>query len=115
MDGRDRQVHPGQVAGRRGSPRGGQSEEHRCRPGRCRRICSAGLSTGQSVVAVVVYVVIAALGVAAPLVVMVSLGRKAPVILDGWKSWLAQNNTAVMAVLLLVFGVVLIGKGVGGL
>lgn len=78
-------------------------------------ICSAGLSTGQSVVAVVVYVVIAALGVAAPLVVMVSLGRKAPVILDGWKSWLAQNNTAVMAVLLLVFGVVLIGKGVGGL
>jgi hypothetical protein len=78
-------------------------------------ISSAGLSTGQTVVSIVVYVVIASLGVAAPLVVMVGLRDKSQGILDGWKDWLGQNNAVVMAVLFLVFGVVLIGKGVAGL
>ena len=63
----------------------------------------------------VIYVVIAALGVAAPLVVMLSLGDKAQPILDSWKAWLGQNNATVMAVLFLVFAVVLIGKGIAGL
>ena len=77
-------------------------------------ISSAGLSAGQSIVSIVVYVVIAAAGVAAPLVVMVSLGDRAQGILENWKAWLALNNATVMAVLLLVFGVVLVGKGVAG-
>lgn len=34
--------------------------------------------------------------------------------LDGLKAWLQQNNTAVMAVLLLVLGVVLLGQDLGG-
>ena len=77
-------------------------------------ISSAGLSAGQSIVSIVVYVIIGAIGVAAPLVVMVSLGDRAQGILENWKSWLGQNNATVMAVLLLVFGVVLVGKGVAG-
>ena len=77
-------------------------------------ISSAGLSAGQSIVSIVVYVIIGAIGVAAPLVVMVSLGDRAQSILENWKSWLGQNNATVMAVLLLVFGVVLVGKGVAG-
>jgi hypothetical protein len=35
--------------------------------------------------------------------------------LDRAKAWLSANNTVVMAVLLLVIGVTLIGKGLGGL
>ena len=35
--------------------------------------------------------------------------------LDGWKTWLQANNSAVMIVLFVVFGVVLLGKGIGGL
>jgi hypothetical protein len=31
------------------------------------------------------------------------------------KAWLEENNSTVMAVLLLVIGVTLIGKGLGGL
>jgi len=31
------------------------------------------------------------------------------------KAWLEDNNATVMAVLLLVIGVVLIGKGIGSL
>lgn len=35
--------------------------------------------------------------------------------LDSLRGWLTQNNATVMAVLLLVIGVVLLGKGIGGL
>jgi threonine/homoserine/homoserine lactone efflux protein len=78
-------------------------------------IASASLSAGQQIVAVVVYVVIAVLGVAAPLAVMVALKGRAQPILDTWKAWLGQNNATVMAVLFLVFAVILIGKGIAAL
>jgi hypothetical protein len=55
------------------------------------------------------------LGVAAPLVVTVALGDRSKGILEGWRSWLEQNNATVLAVLFLVFAVVLIGRGVGGI
>ena len=35
--------------------------------------------------------------------------------LDELKVWLQANNATVMSVLLLVIGVVLLGKGIGGL
>ena len=35
--------------------------------------------------------------------------------LDELRGWLVQNNVAVVAVLLLVIGVALLGKGLGGL
>jgi len=66
-------------------------------------------------VAGAVYVVIAGLGVAAPLVVTVALGARSQGILESWRTWLEQNNATVLAVLFLVFAVVLIGKGVGGI
>jgi hypothetical protein len=34
--------------------------------------------------------------------------------LDRLREWLTRNNAVVMAVLLLVLGVALIGKGIGG-
>jgi hypothetical protein len=77
-------------------------------------IASAALSTGHVIVAVVVYVIITALGVAAPLVVMKPIWDKAQAILASWKLWLGQSNATVTAVLILAFGVVLIGKGVVG-
>ena len=45
---------------------------------------------------------------------MVSLGTKHRV-LQSWNVWLRQNNATVMSVLFLVFGVVLIGQGIGGI
>ena len=35
--------------------------------------------------------------------------------LDSLKGWLEHNNATVMAMLILVIGAVLVGKGVGGL
>jgi threonine/homoserine/homoserine lactone efflux protein len=78
-------------------------------------IASAGLSTGQQIGAVAVYAVVAILGVAAPLVVTLAMRDKAQEVLDGWRSWLGRNNGVVLAVLFLIFGVVLIGKGIADL
>jgi Sap, sulfolipid-1-addressing protein len=78
-------------------------------------IASAGLSTGAQTATVAVYVVVAAIGVAAPFVAAVAMGTRSTGVLDGWKSWLGQDNAAVMAVLFAVIGVLLIGKGITGL
>ena len=78
-------------------------------------ISAGDLNTAQQVVAGAIYVLVAVLGVIAPIVVMLSLGDKAPAVLQSWNLWLRQNNATVMSVLFLVFGVVLIGQGIGGI
>ena len=78
-------------------------------------IASAGLAAGQVVGVVAVYTVLASLGVATPVVAMVLLGDRADEVLRGWQAWLNRNNAAMMAVLYLVFGVILVGKGIGGI
>jgi hypothetical protein len=77
-------------------------------------IASAGLGVGEVAGVIAIYTVIAALGVAAPIVAMLFLGDRADGVLRGWEAWLNRNNAAMMAVIYLVFGVILIGKGVGG-
>ena len=54
---------------------------------------------------------IAALTVAVPVVAYLIAGQRLDPTLDRTKAWLIDNNTAVMAVLLLVFGVSLLGDG----
>ena len=76
-------------------------------------IASVAGTRGQQVLAVGVYVLVAVLGVAAPIVMTVFLGDRSADVLNRWKAWLGQNNATVMSVLFLVFGVVLIGQGIG--
>ena len=78
-------------------------------------ITSAGLSTGQTVVTVLIYTVIASLGVATPIVAMLVLGDRGEEVVTGWEAWLNRNNAAMMAVLYLIFGAILVGKGIGGI
>ena len=77
-------------------------------------IAAGGLSPAQQAIAGGIYVLVAVLGVVAPIVVMLSLGDRAQGVLEGWNMWLRQNNAVVMSVLFVVFGVVLIGQGIGG-
>ena len=42
-------------------------------------------------------------------------GRQADQQLRTWKEWLTYNNATVVCVVLLMMGVMIIGKGVGGL
>jgi hypothetical protein len=74
-----------------------------------------GLSTADAVVALAVFVVLASVTIAGPVLYDLIGGDGARARLDEWKSWLSVHNSAVMAVLLLVFGVVLISKGLAPL
>jgi threonine/homoserine/homoserine lactone efflux protein len=78
-------------------------------------IAQAQLPTGQTALAVLAFVVIGSMSIAAPVAYLRFGGPSARARLDQTKVWLAENNSTVMCVLLFVFGVVLIGKGIGGL
>jgi hypothetical protein len=78
-------------------------------------IGSAALSGVQQVGVGAIYVAVAVLGVAAPLLVTVFLGHRSSGVLDSWQEWLKQNNATVLSVLFVVFGVVLIGQGIAGI
>ena len=78
-------------------------------------IAQADLSLGAAIVPVAVYTLVASVGVGAPVIWHLASPRRAAAKLDGWKTWLIANNAAITAVLLLVFGVLFFGKGLGGL
>ena len=78
-------------------------------------VAGGGLSTTQGVVTVLLFTVLAASTVALP-VSAYAIGRDRMVgTLESLRSWLTLHSAAVMATLLLVIGVVLLGKGLGGL
>jgi hypothetical protein len=78
-------------------------------------ISQIDLTRSDQVVVVAVFVVIAVSTVVAPVVIYRVAGERAQHLLDAMKAWLTTNNAAVMAVLLLILGVVLVGKGIAGL
>jgi hypothetical protein len=65
----------------------------------------------ETFVAMVVFVALASASIAAPLLYWTFGGPPARAVLDTWRAWLQENNATVMAVLLVVFGVVLVGQG----
>ncbi|MGW3493962.1 GAP family protein [Streptomyces sp. NPDC001020] len=75
-------------------------------------ISSVGLPVPQQTGAFAIFVVIASLGVLAPLAVHLLMGERAESILSVWRDWAAQYNGAVMAVLFFVFGFKLLGDGI---
>ena len=78
-------------------------------------IGAAHLSGGEDAVAVAVFTVIAASTVAIPVIGYLTARTKMAGPLESLRNWLTQNNATVTAVLLLVIGVVLLGKGISGL
>lgn len=75
-------------------------------------IGAAGLSVGADAVVILVVVVVAASSVAIPVIGYLVAADRMRGPLDGLRGWLVDNNATVMAVLLLVMGVVLVGKGI---
>jgi hypothetical protein len=74
-------------------------------------LAQLGLATADAVGSLIVFVVIASLTIAAPVVYHLLGGDDAKARLEGMKAWLALHNNAVMAVLFLVFGAKLIADG----
>jgi hypothetical protein len=69
------------------------------------------LSISDAVVAIVVFVVVGSLAIAAPVLYARIGGEHARSSLDAAKAWLTQHSAAVLGVLFLVSGVDLIAKG----
>jgi threonine/homoserine/homoserine lactone efflux protein len=78
-------------------------------------IAAAGLNSTQTIIALIVFIIIACISVAAPVIVYLVMGDKAEPMLNSWKTWLTHNNATVMMLLCLVFGIVVLSKGLGGL
>jgi threonine/homoserine/homoserine lactone efflux protein len=77
-------------------------------------IGGSAVSDADRVLAVMVFTVLAACTVAVPVIAYALARERMRKPLDDLKVWLQANNATVMAVLLLVMGVVVIGKGIGG-
>jgi len=79
-------------------------------------IAGSGLGGAQQVVVLLLLILVASVGIIAPVAVYFLMGEeKSARVLGGWKTWLVANNSTVMIVLFVVFGVVLLGNGIGGL
>jgi threonine/homoserine/homoserine lactone efflux protein len=78
-------------------------------------VAQTGIPAGEQALAWIVFTLIASIGVATPVVIAFALGDRSAELLDRLKSWMAENNSVIMAVLLLVIGVKLIGDAISGL
>jgi threonine/homoserine/homoserine lactone efflux protein len=75
-------------------------------------ISAAQLDTQQTVLAIAVFAIVASITIAIPVIGYLIAGDRIQPALDSTKDWMIQNNTAIMSVLLLVFGVILLGDAI---
>ncbi|KQR08589.1 hypothetical protein ASF78_20325 [Cellulomonas sp. Leaf334] len=75
-------------------------------------IAAATTETSATTGAVLVFAVVASLGVAAPLVLYLVMGTRAARMLEELKTWMVRDNAIIMAVLLAVIGAKLIGDAI---
>ena len=74
-------------------------------------IGGSGLSTGDEYVVMLLFVVVASLTVATPVILNLILGSRAEATLTNMKQWLTANNNTVMSVLFVVLGANVLGNG----
>ncbi len=78
-------------------------------------IAQTGISGADQAIAYIVFVLIATIGVAAPVVVYLAMGERAPEILGKLKDWMGHNNAVIMSVICLIIGAKLIGDAISAL
>ena len=78
-------------------------------------IASQGLATDEQVIALAVFIAIASIGMVVPVATFFLLGSKSKDILDGVKVWMLRESSTIMAVLLLIIGANIVGKGIADL
>ncbi|WP_039824798.1 GAP family protein [Nocardia testacea] len=76
---------------------------------------ASGTAAGAQIVAVAVFTVLAAASVLGVVVGYAVAADRLGATLDRGRAWLEANNHVVMAMMLLVMGAVVLGKGIGGL
>ncbi|KAF0845349.1 GAP family protein [Nocardia caishijiensis] len=78
-------------------------------------IGAAGLGTGGTIGAIVVFTVLASATVLTVVLGYLLAAERLGPALDHLRVWLQDNNHAVLAIVLLIMGAVVLGKGLGGL
>ena len=78
-------------------------------------IAASGIDAGEQAIALAIFIFVGTLGVGTPLVMFFVLGERSAKLLDELKSWMAANNTVIMAVITLVIGAKILGDGISGL
>jgi len=77
-------------------------------------IAQSGLASGDAAVVIAVFVLVASVSIAGPVIYRLLGGETARESLDHLRAWLGANNAAVMTVLLVVIGAKILGQGLGG-
>lgn len=77
-------------------------------------IAAVGLPANQQLGVLLCFILIASVGVLAPVALAVALGERSRAPLDRIRSWMERNNAVVTAVLLLLIGAKLIGDAISG-
>jgi hypothetical protein len=78
-------------------------------------LASASLSGQDEAAVIAMYTAVASSTVALAVLYRLLAGRRAAATLERMRGWLVANNATVMSVLLLVFGVKLVGDAIAGL
>ncbi len=78
-------------------------------------VAMLGLPPGQTAVVLAVFVLVCSVGVTAPIVYALTGGARARDALTSWEAWLVANNAVVVAVVLLVFGVLVLARSLAEL
>jgi hypothetical protein len=78
-------------------------------------VIQAGLPQARAALVMSLFIAVASMGVAAPLLLMVIRRDDAPAIHQSWRAWLVANGQALVRVILAVVSVVLLAKGIVGL
>ncbi|MDW8805296.1 GAP family protein [Streptomyces scabiei] len=78
-------------------------------------IARTDVSAGAQAVALAVYVLLGALGPGTPVVLYFALKERSKHILDGLRLWMERHNTAIMAVICLLFAAKLMGDALSDL
>jgi threonine/homoserine/homoserine lactone efflux protein len=74
---------------------------------------AADLTVGEMVVVIAVFTLIAASTVLVPVLAYLTASQRMGAPLGRLRGWLVHNNATIMAVVLLVLGTSVIGKGIG--
>jgi threonine/homoserine/homoserine lactone efflux protein len=80
-----------------------------------RAIAEAGLDAGQELATLAVFVVLASLGAAVPVVVYLAGGDRVVAMLQRWKAWLSLHSATALALVCVIIAVVLLRNGISDL
>lgn len=75
---------------------------------------AAGLRGAEALIVLAVYLVVASLSIAAPVIAYLIAGDSIAPRLERLREWMIRNNSAMLGVILLFIGVVLVGNGLAG-